>query len=144
MKLKTIQRNKDIINDFEDLEYLYKFQNFPAFMGCTSKSTEDDILVDMQWEISKNSGIIQLNPVLSLDVLYQYSHGSGTIGTIWLDHHKQFAKFIQKQMPKSIFEIGGLHGILSREYKKENNINWTILEPNPSPELDVDATFIFI
>ena len=64
MKVKTIERNKDIINEFEDLEYLYKFKKFPLFMGCTNKSTEEDILVDMQWQISKNSGIIQLNSIL--------------------------------------------------------------------------------
>ena len=52
------------------------------------------------------------------------------------------AKFIQKQMPKSVFEIGGLHGILSREYKKDSPINWTILDPNPSPDTNVDVTFI--
>lgn len=111
-------------------------------MGCTNQSIEKDILADMQWEISKNSGIIQLNPLLPLDVLYQAPHGSGNIGAIWLKHHQQFANFIQKQEPKKVLEIGGLHGILSREYKKQNLVDWIILEPNPSPAQDVDVTFI--
>ena len=92
--------------------------------------------------ISKNTGVIQLNPVLPLEILYQESHGSGNIGLLWKEHHEQFAKFIKKQNPLSILEIGGGHGILSREFKKENIIDWTILEPNPSPADDVDATYI--
>ena len=140
--MKNIQRDKDVINECKDLEFLYKFDNFPVFMGCTNQSIEKDILVNMQWEISKGSGVIQLNPLLPLDILYPESHGSGNIGRMWAEHHQEFSKFIQHQSPNSVLEIGGAHGILSREYKKENPINWTILEPNPSPAKDVDATFI--
>ena len=140
--MKNIQRDKDVINECKDLEFLYKFDNFPVFMGCTNQSIEKDILVNMQWEISKGSGGIQLNPLLPLDILYPESHGSGNIGRMWAEHHQEFSKFIQHQSPNSVLEIGGAHGILSREYKKENPINWTILEPNPSPAQDVDATFI--
>ena len=140
--MKNIQRDKDVINECKDLEFLYKFDNFPVFMGCTNQSIEKDILVNMQWEISKGSGVIQLNPLLPLDILYPESHVSGNIGRMWAEHHQEFSKFIQHQSPNSVLEIGGAHGILSREYKKENPINWTILEPNPSPAKDVDATFI--
>jgi 2-polyprenyl-3-methyl-5-hydroxy-6-metoxy-1,4-benzoquinol methylase len=140
--MKKIQRNKDVINGCEDLEYLHKYDSFPIFMGCMDQSREEDILVDMQWEISKGSGIIQLNPLLPLDILYPESHGSGNVGEGWTEHHKKFAKFIQQQAPNSVLEIGGAHGILSREYKKENPIDWTILEPNPSPLEGVDAVFV--
>ena len=140
--MENIQRRKDVVNGHEDLEYLYKFQNFPVFMGCVSQPKNADILEDMNWTISKGSGVIQLNPLLPLDILYPESHGAGGVGSLWADHHNQFAKFIQKQDPQSVLEIGGSHGILSREYKKDNPIDWTILEPNPSPAKDVDATFI--
>ena len=140
--MKNIKRNKDVINGCEDLEYLYKFDSFPVFMGCMDQPREEDILADMQWEISKSSGAIQLNPLLPLDVLYPESHGAGNVGSMWIEHHKKFAKFIQQQAPNSVLEIGGSHGILSREYKKETPIDWTILEPNPSPEKGVDAKFI--
>jgi SAM-dependent methyltransferase len=104
--------------------------------------SEKDILVDMKWEISKSSGVIQLNPLLPLDILYPESHGSGSVGSLWTEHHQIFANFIQSQAPRSVLEIGGAHGILSREYKKLNKINWTILEPNPSPAEGVSAEFI--
>ena len=77
-----------------------------------------------------------------MDILYSESHGSGNVGSLWTGHHKKFSKFIQQQAPNSVLEIGGAHGTLSREYKKENSTDWTILEPNPSPVEGVDATFI--
>ena len=140
--MKKIQRNRDVINECEDLEHLYTFNNFPVFMGCMDQPSEKDILVDMQWEISKSSGVIQLNPLLPLDILYPESHGSGNVGSMWTEHHQIFANFIQSQAPRSVLEIGGAHGILSREYKKLNKIDWTILEPNPSPAEGVSAEFI--
>ena len=142
MNLKKIFRNKDIVYENEDLEYLHSSPNFPVFMGCTEQPIENDILFDMQWKISKKSGIIQLDPLLPLDVLYPESHGSGNIGSLWLAHHQSFAKFIEKQQPKSILEIGGLHGILNREYRDKNSLSWTIIEPNPSPVKGVTANFI--
>jgi len=102
----NIQRTKDVINGNKDLEHLYKFKNFPVFMGCVSQSKNIDILEDMNWTISKGSGVIQLNPLLPLDILYPESHGAGAVGSLWADHHNQFAKFIQKQDPKSVLEIG--------------------------------------
>ena len=124
------------------LEELYSMESFPVFIGCTKAQEEKDIRSDMCWYISKDTGMIQLNPVLPLDLVYQEAHGSGCVGKLWLQHHNEFSKFIKKLKPKSILEIGGAHGILSREYKKENTVDWTILEPNPSPVEGVDAIFI--
>ena len=140
-KIDKIIRNYDVISGGE-IEELYSMNLFPVFIGCSNSPEEKDIKSDMCWYISKNTGMIQLNPVLPLDLVYQEGHGSGCVGKLWLEHHKEFSKFIKKQKPLSVLEIGGLHGILSREYKKENPIDWTILEPNPSPVEGVDATFI--
>ena len=60
--MDKIKRSRDVISGYEDLENLHQFENFPVFMGCIKKSREKDILVDMQWEISKDTGMIQLNP----------------------------------------------------------------------------------
>ena len=140
-QIDTIKRNNDVISNTE-LESLYIMRTFPVFIGCTNEPIENDVKADMCWYISKETGMIQLNPVLPLRFVYQESHGSGSIGNLWMQHHSEFANFIHRQSPSSILEIGGLHGILSREYKKENSIDWTILEPNPLPAQGVDATFI--
>jgi hypothetical protein len=130
-----IKRNNDLIYGNEDLEFLYKHERFPAFMGCVKSSIENDILCDMSWYISKSSGMIQLNPLLPLEIVYQISHYSGSVGKLWDEHHSQFAEFILKFSPKDVLEIGGLHGTLAKKCKLTSNIDWTIIDPNPSPTL---------
>ena len=132
----------DVINGLDDLEKLHHFDDFPVFMGCTQDSADDDVLSNMQWNISKGSGMIQLNPLLPLGLLYSKSHGSGDVGALWSEHHHQFAKFINTYGPESVLEIGGGHGILSYEYEKVSTIDWTIIEPNPSPSKDLKTKFI--
>jgi hypothetical protein len=140
--MKLVNRENNVIDGRADLEILDSMDDFPVFMGCVKHGNKQDLCVDMTWSISESNGIVQLRYLVPLNVLYESHHDSGLIGSIWIEHHQQFAKFIQEQSPKSILEIGGAHGILSREYKKENPIDWTILEPNPSPAEDVDAIFI--
>ena len=131
--MNYINRNNDIVFNNNDLEDLYIFKSFPVFMGCTQQDSSKDVLSDMSWKISSESGMIQLNPLLPLDVVYSAEHGSGTTGKIWDEHHTSFSNFIYKFKPKTILEIGGLHGILAKKYLElDNNINWTMVEPNPT------------
>jgi hypothetical protein len=138
--MDQVIRLENVINQKKDLVLLHELKEFPVFMGCVDNDISKDLRVDQSWSISPDNGIIQLNSLIPLNILYQSQHAGG-VG-LWADHHQKFAEFIQKQIPKSVLEIGGAHGILSREYKKENSIDWTILEPNPLPAEGVDATFI--
>ena len=140
-KIHKIIRENDVISGGE-IKSLYTMDSFPVSVGCSQESEETDIKADMSWYISEDIGMVQLNPVLPLDLVYQEAHGSGCVGELWLQHHQEFAKFVRKQKPMSVLEIGGAHGILSREYKKNHPIDWTILEPNPSPAEGVDVPFI--
>jgi len=128
-------------NQQPEIEHLYTFKDFPVFMGTTEKSIDDDLRADMNIYINKIDGMLQVNPVLPLDIVYQHEHNSGTTGKVWKDHHSELALFLSKQKPQAIFEIGGAHGILSKEYTYDK-IPWTILEPNPSPTENCTATFI--
>jgi hypothetical protein len=112
-------------------------------MGCVDKNSDKqkDLLSDMSWGISKGTGCIQLTRLIPLDILYQSQH-AGAVGNVWINHHKEFAKFVLKQKPTSVLEIGGAHGILSKEYSCLDKIKWTILEPNPAPVDGVEAEFI--
>lgn len=131
-----IQRLKDLVYETEDLEFLYKYEKFPSFMGCVDSPIEEDILFDMCWFISKKSGMIQLNPLLPLNVVYKESHYSGTVGQTWDDHHEDFSIFISKYKPKNILEIGGFHAILANKCFKYIECNWTIIDPNPQNNQD--------
>lgn len=137
-----INRTHCAISGNADLEPLYTFDQFPVFMGCTNQPREKDILADMDWGISRSSGLIQLRQLVPLEVLYPESHGSGSVGALWEHHHAAFAQFIREFEPSGVLEIGGAHGILARNYAAYAQIPWTILEPNPSPVEGCPAVFI--
>ena len=117
------------------------FKDFPIYMGCVETNADNDIFFDMNWYISKN-GCIQLNPLVPVETLYKNSH-SESIGEVFNNLHKEFAKFIEKYNHKKIFEIGGAHGKLSKEYAELiDDPEWTILEPSPNPVNGVNAKII--
>ncbi len=137
----TLRTSCEILGS-TDLEPLYVFPKFPVFMGCTEQSRELDLLHDMCWSISRSSGLVQLHKLLPLEVLYPEAHGSGAIGETWRKHHRDFASFVRRFSPDSILEIGGGHGILSKEYHSLDEIPWYIIEPNPTPSEECKAQFI--
>lgn len=141
--MNVIYRINDCITYKNDLELLKTFNRFPVFMGCVTHEPAQDQYVDMNFYISTTSGLIQLNPILPLEVVYQTSHGSGTVGTAWQLHHQSFSDFIGEHSPNSVFEIGGGTGVLSAYYKNSHrDIEWTILEPNPDPVVNCTAKYV--
>ena len=111
-------------------------------MGCVDERPQNDLFAEMSWYISRSSGLIQLNPVLPLDVIYGAGHGSGSVGALWDKHHDAFSKFLNAFTPCSILEIGGCHGILSKKYHALSPVEWTIVEPNPMLVENVPARVI--
>ena len=141
--MNYIRRDRDVITGEKDLRELYTFKNFPVFMGCTDQPKEKDIVADMSWQMSISSGMIQLNPLLPLEVVYAEEHGSGTVGDIWNQHHEAFAEFVTKfSSIKSVLEIGGLHGHLAKKSLAKRNLDWTIVEPNPRVSSDLPVKVI--
>lgn len=140
--MNLINRAADVVTGSSNMEDLHSMKNFPVFMGCVEHSEADDIVAELTWQINKDSGFIQLKKLIPLDILYQAEHNAGAVGEIWKEHHRKFSNFISNIKPSSVLEIGGAHGILSKEYKKYGAISWTILEPNPAPTDGCDAKFI--
>jgi len=130
--MNLIDRNFDIVSGNNDLEPLYTFKNFPVYMGCTDQDPSSDICTDMNWHISKSTGMIQLNPLVPLEIVYQSEHNPGTTGKAWLDHHKAFSNFVLSFNPEAVYEIGGSHGTLCNiTLDSKPELEWTIIEPNP-------------
>ena len=142
MSTPLIKRNDDIVS-LGQLKLLFELPNFPAFMGTTTQERDKDILAPMRWYISPDSGMIQLNPVLPLEVVYQTEHNPGTTGASWAKHHQDFARFIAQYGAESVYEIGAAHGILNIEYNKITDVKprWHVLDPNPIPDPASTATF---
>lgn len=139
--LSKITRNFNVLNGQKDLIKMKSIKNFPVFMGVTKKNIKRDKRFNMNFYISKSTGVVQLNPILPFKTIYQKGHNSGLIGSLWKQHHLEFAKFVKKFKPKKVLEIGGGHGMLSKNLNS-NHKNWTIIEPNPSPIRGCKAKFI--
>jgi 2-polyprenyl-3-methyl-5-hydroxy-6-metoxy-1,4-benzoquinol methylase len=124
-------RNNDVISGQLDLELIYTIKNFPVFFGTSENAIEDDKFIDMSFQISKSTGMVQINPLVDLNIVYQSSHSPGTIGQIWKNHHQALSEFLLKFNKNLILEIGGYSGILANNcIQKNKNINWTIIDPH--------------
>lgn len=131
--MKYLQRDISIITGKKNLEHLYTIKNFPVFISYASdKNKKDDINADMSFSICRDSGIIQLDKVLPLEIVYQSEHSIG-LGKVWKYHYKAFSQFIDTYKPKYVLEIGGGNGIVANLYTNINKKTvWTIVEPLPS------------
>lgn len=126
-----IERKKSVITGKENLEPLYTFKDFPVFFGCVDHEQKNDLKADMSWAICPESGVIQLDKLIPLEVLYQEQHVDGT-GPTWEQYYHDFADYIKKQPSKNILEIGGGAGKLADIYTGvTENTTWTLVEPNP-------------
>ena len=126
-----IIRDKSVITGKANLEPLYTFKNFPVFFGCVEHNPSEDVRADMSFAICPETGVIQIDKLLPLEVLYQAQHMDGT-GPTWEAFYRNFAQYISRQTPKSILEIGGGKGTLGEIFVQEtDNTTWTIVEPNP-------------
>ena len=140
------KRINDVITGNLDLENIFTFENFPVLMTCTEQDKSLDVLANLDFAISKSSGMIQGTNLADLDFLYGNAHVSGVIGNIWKEHHKCFAEFIYKYKRKNIIEIGGQHGILYDNYINfTDDVKWTMIDPDPSentnPEINIIKGF---
>jgi len=138
--MDLLLRNRDVFSGKEDLERLYTLRNFPIYMGVTDLRLSEDIFADMEWRISKSSGMIQLFKLVPEDILYKNSH-NGSIGSLWREHHTRFAEFIHENIGDctgTVLEIGGGNGILNAIYTEKYSVGgqWIIVEPTSVKPVD--------
>lgn len=127
-----MNRDHDILTNKENcLDHLVTFKDVPVLMGATDQSLDKDVIQDQTWCISKDTGIIQLNPLVDPEILYEDYHNPGTVGGLWKEHHETFAEFIGSDTI-NVLEIGAGSGLLARYYTNQINsqTNWTIVDPN--------------
>ncbi len=130
-RMEYVFRKKSVITGKENLKHLHTFKDFPVFFGCVEHSSEKDVKADMSWAICPESGVIQLEKLIPLDILYQEQHVDGT-GPTWEEYYHDFAEYVQRQPSKDILEIGGGAGKLADIFiGSTEGTSWTLVEPNP-------------
>lgn len=128
--MKLIVRKKSVITGKKNLEHLITYKNYPVFIGCTDQPRASDFFADMSFSICKDSGIIQLDNLIPLDILYSQYH-SEAIGGLWSEHHQKFINFFSKFSPNNVLEIGGSNCFIAERYLKKNSTTkWIIIEPS--------------
>tara|TARA_B100001175_G_C19514040_1_gene645977 strand:+ start:595 stop:1734 length:1140 start_codon:yes stop_codon:yes gene_type:complete len=91
---------------------LFVIKKFPIYMGVVNKNFKYEFK-DLSFKINRISGSVQIHPKIPLKKLYFKSHGSGTIGKTWKNHHLFFFKFLSKDFRNNVVEIGGGHNSIS-------------------------------
>ena len=127
-----IERNLSCLTDNNKFDSIAKIENFPVFFGVTKELEESDIYAAMEWFSEKQTGLIQLNKLIPLDVLYQSQHAYG-FGETWENHYQSFSEFLNKTNPTNVLEIGAGQGRIAQICTMGEAIkSWTIIEPNPT------------
>ena len=104
MEITYIDRNHSLITGNQTLEPLHTFHKFPVYIGCTEQPREQDVLADMSVAIDTESGMMQLDKVLPLDVVYSHYH-SEALGGVWKEHHLSFVDFVALYKPNRVLEM---------------------------------------
>ena len=120
------------ISDSKRFENVFSIKNFPIYMGAVDKNHKAEYL-NLNFNINRRTGAVQIHPKVPIEKLYFKSHGSGTIGKTWQDHHNEFYNFVKKKINSEILEIGGGHNSISKaltHIKKNLNISLTSFDPN--------------
>jgi len=140
--MDTILRDTSVLTGKNNLEHLFTIKDFPVYMGCTDQVLSEDIKFDMSFSICKDTGIIQLDKLLPLNVVYQEQHNDG-IGKIWQEHYENFAIFCKQYSPGRILEIGGATDAIGHSFLESHpSAEWTIIEPHPQFIVDKNIKVI--
>ena len=123
-------RQNSVLTGRPNLEHLHTFKNYPVFVGCTDQDLGQDIKYDMSFSICRDTGIIQLDNLLPLNLVYLEQHNDGA-GQIWNEHYNLFCEFFSGFAIKDVLEIGAANGHVAKRYTSNHDTQWTIVEPNP-------------
>ena len=98
----------------------------------TKEPVENDIYAEMEWFLERKTGLIQLNKLIPLEILYQSQHAYG-FGETWENHYQIFSEFLYHSKPLNVLEIGAGQGRIAQICTTKKGVNkWTIVEPNPT------------
>lgn len=130
--IKYVRRRASVLTGRANLEHLHTLKRFPVFMGCVKQRPDKDVLADMGFSICRETGVIQLDRLLPLELVYLGQHNDG-VGAVWEAHYRAFVRFLGRFRPRRVLEIGGAGGTVAKLYTRAHGrAAWTIVEPNPT------------
>ena len=137
-------REESILTGKKNLETIFTLNNFPVSMACVTEKYENknDKYLDMEFQICKDTGMIQLRKYPLFSDMYITAHNE-SFGNIWNVLFDTMAKKILKITDKinnpKILEIGGGALLLASKILEDNNIkSYDVYEKNFSKKFTND------
>lgn len=129
-----LKNNIDILDKKTIINTKYKIPKFPIYMGCVENNDyNNDKLLDLEFGISDNTGIIQICKYPTDECIYMFGSHNNAYGKMWNDLFNKLIGKIMKYTSNvtNIYEIGGGNGKL---FKLANDSlifkKYYIYEPN--------------
>lgn len=134
---------KCVICDNNNINEIFRIKSFPVFMGANLIPPESYVFNDLIYGQCTKCNNLQIMDLIPLELLYQNNHNIDVVGEIWENHHIEFARFIEKTNPTTVFEIGSpspklFSKISNRDQLKE----WYTVDLNPSSLTNEDPKYI--
>ena len=110
---------------------IYKFQNFPIYMGVCDSSVPTDSS-DLIYCTCNDCNTLQIRTLIPPEILYKDNHNTDIVGEMWTNHYKQFSHFIFNDIDKTdvILEVGDPACKMSSLNKDGKFNKWLIIEPS--------------
>lgn len=138
-----IHRNECVLCNHSSFSNIILLPNFPITSNSSLEtSSEKDTFFDYHLVYCKNCKCVQLKTIVPINILYSSSYETVPFSETWIDHHRQFSKFIQSHSDKtSYLEIGSNTGIL---YKllDQDSLDFTVLDMFRHESLPKNVKFI--
>mgnify|MGYP003681969797 CR=1 FL=1 len=135
-------RNNSLLTD-NAMETLFVIKDFPVSMSCIPTTFSNDKVLDMEFQICKKTGIIQLKKYPIFDDMYLTAHNF-SIGKMWNDLFDLMTtktlNIVDKINNPKVLEIGGGSLLLASKILKNNTKieKYDIFEKNSSLKYSTD------
>jgi len=127
---------------YNNLMNIYSLEKMPTNLSCTDKLTLYNY-DKLSYSKCSNCNTIQLDILIPLHILYQFSHNFTSVGKIWENYFNLFIETLNTIVPfKTILEVGCPSGKLAINCNDYNK--WYIVEPNKNQNALFNNKIVFI
>ena len=138
-----MERQKCAVCDKAELFNLFKLDNCPVQCCCVDEFNDDYIKDKLSYSQCQNCNTIQLDKLISLNILYSKSHNLVSVGKIWEEYFILFHDTIKKKIiNKNVLEVGCPSGKIANRCSDYNK--WFIVEPNKNESIILNDKITFI
>lgn len=119
-------------------DIIYSEEVYPINICYSESSKESDIFLPLKYYGCGTCECVQLGTLINPEILYGSAHNVTFNTPTWVEHHTQFANFINKFCNKNdiIIEVGGYSGVLAKLLYNIGFTNYSILDLcNISPDI---------